>query len=115
MYEVQKDITRSNQGYLGCAVIVNKKFWDGLPWEIRSALTQAMEEATKYENKIAQHENDAALVVPETTGKTTFYHLSDKGNAEWHQALLPVRKQMEGWIRKDLIDAIHQESAVLGY
>ena len=31
MHEVQKHITVSNHGYLGYAVIVNKKFWDGLP------------------------------------------------------------------------------------
>ena len=31
MYEVQKYLTLSNHGYLGYAVIVNKKFWDGLP------------------------------------------------------------------------------------
>ena len=35
MHEVQKYVTVSNHGYLGYAVIVNKKFWDGLPADIR--------------------------------------------------------------------------------
>lgn len=30
MYEVQKNITVSDHGYLGYAVITNKRFWDGL-------------------------------------------------------------------------------------
>ena len=38
MHEVQKYVTVSNHGYLGYAVIVNKKFWDGLPADIRAAL-----------------------------------------------------------------------------
>ena len=36
MHEVQKHATLTNHGYLGYAVIVNKKFWDGLPAEIRA-------------------------------------------------------------------------------
>ena len=38
MHEVQKYLTLSDHGYLGYAVIVNKKFWDGLPADIRSQL-----------------------------------------------------------------------------
>ena len=31
MHEVQKHVAMTNHGYLGYAVITNKKFWDGLP------------------------------------------------------------------------------------
>src|SRR5476651_1147156 len=31
MHEVQKYLTLSDHGYIGYAVVVNKKFWDGLP------------------------------------------------------------------------------------
>lgn len=112
MYEAQKNITVSNHGYLGYAVIVNKKFWDSLPRDIRAALTQAMAEATKYGNTRAQEENAAALVAMQKTGKTTIYHLSVKENAQWRAALLPVQTQMAGRIGKDLIDAVRKESAV---
>jgi len=42
MHEVQKFLTISDHGYLGYAVIANKKFWDGLPADIRTALEGAM-------------------------------------------------------------------------
>src|SRR5690348_12748408 len=61
MYEVQKYLTLSNHHYLGYAVIVNKKFWDGLPADIRKTLDQAMADATVYADDIAKSENDAAL------------------------------------------------------
>ena len=61
MHEVQKFLTMSNHGYLGYAVIVNKKFWDGLPADIRTTLEGAMKDATKYANDIAKKENDEAL------------------------------------------------------
>src|ERR1700690_4620762 len=57
-YEVQKYITVSNHGVIEYAVIVNKKFWDGLPADIRSALESAMKDATKFANDIAKKEND---------------------------------------------------------
>ena len=58
---MQKHATLSNHGYLGYAVIVNKKFWDGLPADVRGRLEKAMREATVYANQIAQKENDDAL------------------------------------------------------
>jgi C4-dicarboxylate-binding protein DctP len=115
MHEVQKHVTVSDHGYLGYAVIVNKKFWDGLPTDIRFALEAAMKESTKYANAIAQQENDKSLDAVKKSGKSTVYVLSDKEKAEWRQALLPVQRDMESRIGKDLISAVNKEAASLGY
>jgi C4-dicarboxylate-binding protein DctP len=111
MHEVQKYVTVSNHGYLGYAVIVNKKFWDGLPRDIRTELEQAMREATAFEKTIAQRDNDAALEAIRKTGKTKIYTLTPQEQADWRRALLPVQKQVEGRIGKDLIDAINQTTS----
>ena len=115
MHEVQKHVTVTNHGYLGYAVIVNKKFWDGLPADIRSELDGAMKAATKYANAIAQQENDKALDAVIKSGKTTVYVLTDKERAEWRKALLPVQKEMENRIGKELIASVNKEAALLGY
>jgi C4-dicarboxylate-binding protein DctP len=115
MNEVQKYVTVSNHGYLGYAVIVNKKFWDGLPPDIRTILEGAMKDATRYTNAIAQQENDDALAKVKATGKTEVYYLTDAEKLQWRAALLPVQKEMEPRIGKDLIDSINKESASLGY
>src|SRR6187401_723511 len=60
-YEVQKYTTLTNHGYIGYVVVVNKKFWDGLPADVRSQLDKAMKESTAYANKISESENDEAL------------------------------------------------------
>ncbi len=111
MHEVQKHVTVSNHGYLGYAVIVNKKFWDGLPPEIRAQLEKAMREATTFEKAIAQRDNDQALDAIKKAGKTQIYTLTVQEQAEWRKALAPVQKAMEGRIGKDLISAINKESA----
>nr|WP_219118351.1 TRAP transporter substrate-binding protein [Janthinobacterium sp. UMAB-56] len=111
MHEVQKHVTVSNHGYLGYAVIVNKKFWDGLPPDIRAQLEKAMREATTFEKAIAQRDNDQALDAIKKSGKTQIYTLTVQEQAEWRKALAPVQKAMEGRIGKDLISAINKESA----
>jgi len=111
MHEVQKYVTVSNHGYLGYAVIVNKKFWDGLPADIRTALDKAMKDATTFEKAIAQRDNDLALDAIKKAGKTEVYTLSVKEQAEWRKAMLPVQQQMEGRIGKELISAINKEAA----
>jgi C4-dicarboxylate-binding protein DctP len=103
MHEVQKHVTVSNHGYLGYAVIVNKKFWDGLPADIRTSLSKAMTEATTYEKAIAQRDNDMALDAIRKAGKTTVYVQTPQEAAVWRAALAPVHKQMEERIGKQLI------------
>jgi C4-dicarboxylate-binding protein DctP len=113
MHEVQKHVTVSNHGYLGYAVIVNKKFWDGLPADVRGQLQQAMSEATKYEKAIAQQDNDMALDAIRKAGKTTIYTLTPQEQAAWRKAMLPVQKQMEDRVGKELIGSINKATATV--
>jgi C4-dicarboxylate-binding protein DctP len=111
MHEVQKHLTVSNHGYLGYAVIVNKKFWDGLPPAVRTSLETAMRDATTFEKTIAQRDNDHALAAIRNSGKTAIHLPSPAEQAQWRQVLLPVHKDMEGRIGKDLIGAIGKAAA----
>jgi len=108
MHEVQKHLTVTNHGYIGYAVIVNKKFWDKLPADVRTQLDSAMREASKYANTIAQQENDKALEAVKKAGTTTVYVPNEKEKAAWQAALLPVQKTMEDRIGKDLIAAVNK-------
>ncbi|HEY4542758.1 MAG TPA: TRAP transporter substrate-binding protein [Noviherbaspirillum sp.] len=111
MQELQGHLTVSNHGYLGYAVIVNKKFWDGLPSDIRDALEQAMGEATAYANAIAQQENDRALEAVRRSGKTVVHVLSEQEKQQWRDALGPVHREMEARIGKKLLEAVRREIA----
>jgi C4-dicarboxylate-binding protein DctP len=111
MHEVQKHLTVSDHGYIGYAVITNKKFWEGLPADVRGQLEGAMKEATIYANKIAQQENDEALEGIRKAGKTEVYKLSPQEKAEWRKTLLPVQKTVEDRVGKDLIAAFNREAA----
>ncbi len=111
MNEVQKHLTISDHGYLGYAVIVNKKFWEGLPRDIRATLEQAMKDATEYERDIAQKENDEALAKVRAAGTTEVYVLPLEGRMAWHKALLPVHEQFMDVIGKDIIHGVYNIAA----
>jgi C4-dicarboxylate-binding protein DctP len=107
MNEVQQYLTLTNHGYLGYAVIVNKKFWEDLPADIRGELDQAMKEATVYANQIAQEENDKALEAVKKTGKTTVYTPTKEERMAFKKAMAPVHIKMADRIGKDLLQSIY--------
>jgi C4-dicarboxylate-binding protein DctP len=111
MHEVQKHLTISDHGYLGYAVIVNKRFWEGLPKDIRATLEQAMKEATAYEREIAQKENDDALAKVRAAGTTEVYVLPLEGRLTWHKVLLPVHEQFMDVIGRDIVQGIYAIAA----
>jgi C4-dicarboxylate-binding protein DctP len=110
MHEVQKSVTLSDHGYLGYAVIVNKAFWEGLPPDIRTALEEAMAEATVYANEIAKQENEDALAKVKASGKSELITLTPEQKAAWKKRLVDVHRQMEDRVGKDLIRSIYTET-----
>jgi C4-dicarboxylate-binding protein DctP len=113
-YEVQKYVALSDHGYDGYAVIVNSKFWGGLPPDVRPALEQAMRDATAYQFELSLKDQKDSLDKIKATNRVQVYDLSDTEKAAWRAALLPVHKQMESRIGKDVIEAIYKEAAAAG-
>ena len=109
MHEVQKYTMRSGHGYVGYAVITNKRFWDGLPADIRASLTKAMKEATDFTNEIAQKENDEALNEIKKSGKSQLVTLTPEQKAAWRKALEPVYTEMVSRVGKDILAEFEKE------
>ena len=109
MHEVQKYTTLSDHGYIGYVVVVNKKFWDDLPGDIRTQLTKAMAEATQYSNEISEKENSEALEDMKKSGKTEFITLTPAQKANWKKALQPVYEDAAKRVGKSLIDEFEKE------
>lgn len=108
-HEVQKHITISYHAHLQYAVIVNSKFWNGLPADIRVQLDKAMAEATDYTNSIAQKENDDALAEIKKSGKTTLHSLTDEQRKAWQTAMAPTYKWAKGRVGGEVLDLLaHQ-------
>jgi C4-dicarboxylate-binding protein DctP len=108
-YEVQKDITVSYHAHLQYAVIVNSKFWSGLPPDIRTQLEKAMDEATDYTNSIAVKENEDALAEIKKSGKTTLHYLTDDQRKAWQDAMRPTYTWAKGRVGQEVLDLLAKE------
>ena len=109
-HEVQKYLTLSDHGYIGYAVIANKKFWDGLPADVKPQVEKAMADSTAYANEISGKENEEALAEMKKSGKTEFISLTPEQKAAWKAALDPVYKDMASRVGKDLLDEFVKET-----
>lgn len=110
-HEVQKFITLSDHGYIGYAVIANKKFWDGLPGDVRGQLEKAMAEATAHANQISQTENDEALAEIKKSGRSELIELTPEQKAAWRKALEPLYADMASRVGKDTIDEFQKAAS----
>ncbi|MGA7999820.1 MAG: DctP family TRAP transporter solute-binding subunit [Bradyrhizobium sp.] len=108
-YEVQKDITVSYHAHLQYAVIVNSKFWSGLPPDIRGQLEKAMDEATDYTNSIAVKENEDALADIKKSGRTTLHYLTDDQKKAWQKAMRPTYAWAKGRVGQEVLDLVAKE------
>ena len=109
-HEVQKHITVSYHAHLQYAVIVNAKFWAGLPPDIRTPLEKAMNEATEYTDSIAQQENTDALKAIKDSGRSELHQLTAEQRKAWQVAMQPTWQWAEGRVGKEVI-GIMQKAA----
>jgi C4-dicarboxylate-binding protein DctP len=110
MFEVQKYITVTNHGYIGYIVVVNKKFWDGLPIDIRGQLEKAMQDATEYGNQIAETENTEAMEAIKKSGRSTIFVATEAENAAMRKAMEPIYDDMAKRVGKATIDEFIKET-----
>lgn len=107
-YEVQKYVTLLHHSHQAYAVVVNRKFWEGLPKEIRDALASAMADATAYANGLTLAEERDAYDKIKATGKTVLYEPSTTERDTIRRAMMVVHKDMEGRVGRENIQAFYK-------
>jgi C4-dicarboxylate-binding protein DctP len=110
LYEVQKNLTVSYHGRLQYALVTNKKFWDGLPADLRDQLNRAVKESTEYFDETAAKDNADALEKIRAMGKLQVHDMTDTERKAWIAKLMPVHKEMQSRFGKDFIDKIYKAS-----
>ena len=113
MHEVQKYMTMTNHGYIGYVVVVNKKFWDGLPADIRGQLDKAMKEATTFANDRSEAENAEALAEIKKAGKTEIIIPTAAETEQMRKAMEPIYNDMAARVGKPLLDEVIKSVATV--
>jgi C4-dicarboxylate-binding protein DctP len=109
-YEVQKQVTLTYHTISNYVVVTNKKFWDGLPPDIRTTLEGAMKDASLLNNQVSAADEAQAIAAIKASGKSQIYALSPAEKAMWVKALYPVQDEMSARVGKDALAAIRAET-----
>ena len=111
-YEVQKHVTLTYHTISNYVVVGNKRFWDGLPANIRTTLEVAMKDATAYNDSVAAKDEAASLAAIKASGKSTVYAPTAVELDAWAKALAPVQNEMAERVGgKAFIDSVRAASA----
>jgi len=109
-YEVQKNITLTRHTYSGYVVVMNKAFWEKLPADVKTDVTAAMKDASDFNDKVAEEDENKSLSAIKASGKSTIHTLTADEKARWVKALMPVQNELAPRIGKELISAIRKET-----
>jgi C4-dicarboxylate-binding protein DctP len=107
MYRVQRHLTLTHHGYLGYAVIANRRFWAGLPADLRHDVEQALSEATALANRLSREKEAADLEAVRRAGTTTIFVPSREERLSFVRALLPVHRSMEARLGRDFLRSVY--------
>lgn len=108
MHQVQTDLSLTEHGYLGYAVVTHQRFWRSLSDVDRELLTQALQEALAYGNQIADVQNSKALSELGETSTTRIHALTDTQRTRLRQAVEPVHQALTRRIGSAWTDAMHE-------
>jgi len=104
-WEVAKYATQCNYTYTGYLVCMNKKFYDGLPADIRTELNKILAEVQAWNWKMV----DKKVAEFTTLGRKAGMQIYDLPNDElnrWKKQVQPLMEMYKPIVGKDIMDAI---------
>lgn len=107
-YEVQKFVTMSHHGYDAYAIVVNRKFWESLPPDLRGILETSIDDATRYVESMSAREEAGAINAIRASGRCHIVELSAEDRSSLQRALQPVHRQMAERVGRELLELIYQ-------
>ena len=114
MHEVQSDLSLTEHGYLGYAVVTNQRLWQSLAKGDRDLIQQTLQEALTFANQIADAQNDKALTALRQIGTTRIHTLTDPQRERLRQAVQPVQQALTQRIGPSWIKGLHQAMSKTG-
>lgn len=112
MNTVQKYITELNHGYIGYILTVNKRWYDELPPDLQTAVSDAADEASAFNRREAQRVNDEAKRTIEQAGGTEIIVPTQEQRQVFKDMVVPSEyERYRSVIGSDVIDELLRRNA----
>jgi C4-dicarboxylate-binding protein DctP len=108
MDAVQSDLSLTNHGYLGYAVVANQRLWNYLSRGDRDLVTQALQDALGFANQMADSQNSKALDALRQARTTRIHTLSPAQRDLLRQAVQPVHLELARRIGSDWLQTLSE-------
>lgn len=108
LYEVQRYVTETNHAYSSKVILVNRKFWDGLPPAQQQALATAAHEAERSHREL-QRKDVARVKDLARKEKIEIYTLSDEERARFRERVQPLYEAFTRQQGSDLVKRIQED------
>ncbi|MBW7833507.1 DctP family TRAP transporter solute-binding subunit [Simplicispira suum] len=104
MQEVQTDLSLTEHGYLGYAVVTSQRFWLALSASDRALVRDAMGQALAFGNQIADTQNEKALAALRTYAGTRIHPLTPAQKGRLRAAVQSVHTGLAQRIGADWLE-----------
>jgi C4-dicarboxylate-binding protein DctP len=108
LFEVQKDVTLLHHSHQAYAVVVNRKFWEGLPKDLRITLESAMADATTYANGLTLAEDRNAYDKIKAAGKAQLIEPTPAERDAIRAVMVQTHKEMESRVGRETMQALYK-------
>lgn len=108
--EVQKYVVLDGASYSPHLLMINQKFFDGLPADQQKVIVEASQEMRLYERKLIR-DNEAKMIADMKKMGIQVAELAPAERQKWVEATKPVYKEFESKIGKDLIEQVQKAAA----
>ena len=106
--KVQPDVTLTQHGYLGYAVVTNPRFWASLAIADRDLLTRALADALALGNRLSAELNQQALERLQRTPGVRVHTLTPQERSALRLAVQPVYDGFQRIVGPELLNDVHR-------
>jgi tripartite ATP-independent transporter DctP family solute receptor len=107
-YEVQKYLSLTGHTYSPWPVVINKKFFDGLPEDLQKVVKDAVIETRDYNRTLSQEDEAKALGLLKEEGMEVT-ELSDEQKAEFKEAMSGIYGDVKADVGEELFNKLMEE------
>ncbi len=108
MQVVQQDLSLTQHGYLGYAVVTHQRFWLDLSSRDRTLVHEALREALEFGNSIADAHNDKALTALRVAGAVRIHTPTAAQRQRFKAAVMPVQADLARRIDPAWLSAVRE-------
>lgn len=90
LHSLQNYLTVSNHGYLGYLLLMNNEFWNSLPKDVQTLITDTLAEVQAWQWQLAKDLSDERLQEVEACDCIDINYLTEQDIQKWESAFDPV-------------------------